>query len=109
MRSQDAAIQLAYGLQIDANRDLAWSFTKAHWDKVSALLTPEMGSILVNSAGSFCSASARDDVQSFFTAHPVPAAETSLAHAVERINGCIEMRRLQEPRLRQWLAERAKP
>jgi aminopeptidase N/puromycin-sensitive aminopeptidase len=109
VRSQDAAIQLAYGLQIDANRDLAWSFTKAHWDKVSALLTPEMGSILVNSAGSFCSASARDDVQSFFTAHPVPAAETSLAHAVERINGCIEMRRLQEPGLRQWLAERAKP
>jgi len=109
VRSQDAAIQLAYGLSIDANRDLAWSFTQAHWDKVKTLLTPEMGSILVNSAGSFCSAAARDDVQSFFTAHPVPAAETELKHAIERINGCIEMRGLQEPRLKQWLAEQAKP
>ena len=63
----------------------------------------------VNSAGSFCSDAARDDVQSFFTAHPVPAAETELKHAIERINGCIEMRRLQEPGLKKWLAERAKP
>jgi aminopeptidase N/puromycin-sensitive aminopeptidase len=68
-----------------------------------------LGSILVNSTGSFCSATARDDVQSFFTAHPVPAAETELKHAIERINGCIEMRGLQEPRLKQWLAEQAKP
>jgi aminopeptidase N/puromycin-sensitive aminopeptidase len=96
-------------LQIDANRDLAWSFKQTHWDKVKTFLTPEMGSALVGSARSFCSAAARDDVQSFFTAHPVPAAETELKHAIEGINGCIEMRRLQEPRLRQWLAERGKP
>ncbi len=109
VRNQDAAIQIADSLQIDANRDMAWSFMQAHWDKVEALLTPEMGSALVNSAGSFCSDAARDDVQSFFTAHPVPAAETELKHAIERINGCIEMRRLQEPGLKKWLAERAKP
>ncbi len=105
VRSQDAAIQIAYGLQIDANRDMAWSFVKSHWDKLNTLLTPELGSILVSSAGSFCSTGGRDDVQSFFTAHPVPAAETSLEHAIQRVNGCIEMRGLQEPRLKEWLAE----
>ncbi len=109
VRSQDAAIQIAYGLSIDANRDLAWSFMQSHWDKVQTLLTPEMGSILVGSAGSFCSATARDDVHGFFTAHPVPAAEKSLEHAIERINGCIEMRRLQEPELKEWLAAQPKP
>jgi len=34
----------------------------------------------------------------------VPSSDRSLRHAVERINGCIELRTLQEPNLKQWLA-----
>jgi aminopeptidase N/puromycin-sensitive aminopeptidase len=104
VRNQDAAIQIAIALQIPETQDQAWKYMESHWDKVSTYLTPEMGSILVSSSGSFCSAEARDSVQSFFTTHKVPAAETSLKHALERIDGCIELRRLQEPNLKTWLA-----
>ena len=62
-----------------------------------------MGEILVTSTGSFCSTEARDDVQSFFSKHQVEAADVSLKHAIEHIDGCIELRSLQGPNLKQWL------
>jgi len=34
----------------------------------------------------------------------VPAADSELKHSLERIDGCIELRRLQEPNLTKWLA-----
>ena len=104
VRSQDAAIQLAIAIQIPESRSAAWSFVKANWDKVKTELSPEMAEILVGSMRSFCSAETRDDVQSFFAAHPVPMATVDLKHSVEQINGCITLRSLQEPNLKQWLA-----
>jgi len=104
VRNQDALIQFAIALQIDESRDQAWKYVQAHWDQVQALLTPELGSALVGSTGSFCSAQARDDVKSFFATHKVPAADKALKHAIEHIEGCIELRTLQEPNLKQWLA-----
>ena len=104
VRNQDAAIQFSIALQIDANRDLAWRYIKTHWDKVQAQLTTEMGSYLIGATGSFCTADARDDVQSFFSTHKVPATGRTLKHAIERIDGCIEFRALQEPNLKHWLA-----
>jgi aminopeptidase N len=104
VRNQDALIQFAIALEIDATRDLAWKYIKSHWDTLHTLLTPELGSILVGSTGAFCSAEARDDVQTFFADHKVPSADRSLKHAVERINGCIELRKLQEPNLDRWIA-----
>jgi aminopeptidase N/puromycin-sensitive aminopeptidase len=104
VRNQDAAVELAIAMHGDANRDAAWKFIENNWDKVQAQLTTEMGSILVRSTGSFCSAAARDEVQNFFAAHKVPASGKALTHAIERIDGCIELRTLQEPKLRQWLA-----
>jgi hypothetical protein len=63
-----------------------------------------MGSYVVDSASSFCSAQGRDDVQKFFAEHKVANSSVSLKHAIERINGCIELRKLQEPNLQRWLA-----
>jgi len=62
-----------------------------------------MGGVLVGSTAAFCSEEARDDVQQFFAAHKVASAERALKHAVERINGCTEFRRTQEPNLAKWL------
>ena len=81
---------------------------KEHWDKIQTLLTPELGSILVGSTSSFCSAQARDDVQQFFAAHKVASADRAVKHSIERINGCIELRGLQEPNLHNWLATQPK-
>jgi aminopeptidase N len=103
VRSQDAAIQFRNAMRIPETREVAWEFIKSHWDQVHALLTPEMGEILVSATGNFCSPSARDDVQSFFAIHPVADSDVSLKHAIEHINGCIELRSLQGSNLTQWL------
>jgi aminopeptidase N/puromycin-sensitive aminopeptidase len=104
VRNQDAAIQLAIALEIGESRDQAWQFIQSNWDKVKAQLTTTMGAILVSSSGSFCTEQGREQVQSFFSTHKVAAADRSLRQAIERINGCIELRSLQEPQLKTWLA-----
>ena len=107
VRNQDSAIQFNLAMRIPENRDQAWKFIKTHWDQVQTEFTPEMGSYFVAGTGNFCSVEARDDVKNFFASHPVPAADAALRHALEHIDGCIELRRLQEPNLKQWLAAQA--
>ena len=103
VRNQDAAIQLTIALSMPGTRDLAWKFIQDNWGTVQTKLTPEMGQMLVGSTGSFCSESARDQVSRFFAEHKVGVATVALKHAVERINGCIELRNLQEPQLKKWI------
>ena len=105
VRNQDAAIQFAIAMQIPQTREQAWKFVQDHWDAVHALLTPELGNILVGSTGSFCSADARDQVQQFFATHKVASAERAMKHSVETINGCIELRKDQGPNLKQWIGQ----
>jgi aminopeptidase N/puromycin-sensitive aminopeptidase len=107
VRNQDTAIQLAIGLQIPENRDATWSFIKTHWKQVQADLTTDLGARLVRYTGSFCFDEARNDVKTFFATHPVPASDVALKHAIENIDGCVELRRLQEPNLKTWLAANA--
>lgn len=105
VRSQDAAIQIAISMFMGGvRRDRAWQFVQANWDKIHPLLTPELGNILVESAGSFCSDDASKQVQAFFATHPVASAERGIKQTVERINGCTELRSLQGPQLKTWLA-----
>jgi aminopeptidase N len=107
VRNQDSAILFAIALQIPENRDAAWTFIKTHWNQIEPQLTTDSGSYIVGNAGGFCSAAARDDVQRFFTEHPVRAADVAFKHAIEHIDGCIELRNLQEPNLKKWLAAQA--
>jgi aminopeptidase N/puromycin-sensitive aminopeptidase len=109
VRNQDAAIGLGIEVQSEDNRDLAWNFIQSHWENVAPLLTPELGAFLVSSTGQFCTADARADVEKFFAAHKVPSADQAVKHALESIDGCIELRKLQEPKLKQWLAAQPKP
>jgi aminopeptidase N/puromycin-sensitive aminopeptidase len=104
VRNQDVAIQLSIGLEMEETRDLTWNYIKANWDKVQAQLTTDMGMYLVGATAGFCSPEAREDVHSFFSTHKVAASDRTLKHAMERINGCIEFRKLQEPKLKKWLA-----
>jgi aminopeptidase N len=108
VRSQDALIQFVIALEIAGTRDAAWKYVKSHWDTVKTLLTPELGNALVGSTGAFCSPEARDDVKSFFTDHKVPDSEHAFKHAIESINGCIELRALQQPNLDKWIAAQPK-
>ncbi len=49
VRNQDAAIQFAIVMSSDKARPMAWQYIKDHWDAIHALLTPELGNILVGS------------------------------------------------------------
>jgi len=109
VRNQDTAIQFAIALNNNESRDQAWKYIQDNWEKVQAQFTTEMGAILVHSTGSFCSASARASVETFFSTHKVAASDKALKHAIESIDGCIELRALQEPKLKQWLAAQPKP
>ncbi len=108
VRNQDAAIQFAIALQGEETRDATWKYIQEHWDKVQAQLTTAMGGMLVGSTSGFCSEPARDDVQSFFSTHKVPASDRALKQALERINSCVELQNRQGPKLSQWLAAQPK-
>ena len=108
VRNQDAVIQFAIALGNDANRDQAWKYIQDNWDKVKAQFTTERGAQLVGSTGNFCSADARTNVEAFFSTHKVAASDMALKHALEHIDGCMELRALQEPKLKQWLAAQPK-
>jgi len=105
VRNQDAAFQFYIAMQVDAGRELAWQYIQEHWDAIHAVLTPELGGVLVSSTSAFCSQVSRDQVQQFFSTHKVASADQAVKHSIERIDGCIELRRLQEPNLKKWLEE----
>jgi aminopeptidase N/puromycin-sensitive aminopeptidase len=107
VRNQDAVIQLVIALRSDENREPAWTFIQNNWEKVQVQLTPESGAYMVTSTGNFCTADARASVEKFFAQHKVPSADQSVKHALEGIDGCIELRKLQEPKLKEWLGTQA--
>jgi aminopeptidase N/puromycin-sensitive aminopeptidase len=109
VRNQDAIIQFAIALQSDENREQTWKYIQNNWEKVQAQFTTEMGAILVGATGNFCSAEGRASVEQFFSTHKVASSDKALNAAIERIDGCIELRTLQEPNLKQWLAVQPKP
>lgn len=104
VRNQDAPHELRAILQDRETRDPAWQYIQQNWEKVQAQLTTWGGAYVVNGAGSFCSAAARDHVLSFFDAHKVHASERALSHTRDQINDCIELRAAQEPKLKEWVA-----
>jgi aminopeptidase N/puromycin-sensitive aminopeptidase len=104
VRNQDTFIQLEIALSVESTRDQTWTYIKQNWDKVHAQLTTVGGGAIIEATNGFCTAEARDDVQRFFAEHKVAASNVSLTHAVDRINGCIEFRKLQEPNLEKWQA-----
>jgi aminopeptidase N/puromycin-sensitive aminopeptidase len=75
-----------------------------NWDKVHAQLTMLSGNRLVQAAGSFCSADARQEVDSFFSTHKVESSERAMQRANDAIDACIALRAAQEPQLAKWLA-----
>jgi len=63
-----------------------------------------MGSFLVQSTGSFCSADKAQQVQTFFKAHPVTAAERAVQLSTDAIQACTVLRAAQQPKLANWLS-----
>ena len=107
LRSQDTAIYLARFLVNPAARSRAWAFVTAHWTALEPKVTISGGDTnLIRALGAFCDARSRDEVASFFAAHPLPGAARTLTQTIEQINNCIALRDKQTPAVASWLAAR---
>jgi aminopeptidase N len=107
LRSQDTAIYLARFLVNPAARSRTWAFVTAHWTALEPKVTIAGGDTnLIRALGAFCDAQSRDEVASFFAAHPLPGAARTLTQTIEQINNCIALRDKQTPAVASWLASR---
>ena len=88
-----------------STQDLAWEFVQQHWTEIERKATENSGLRIMEAAGTFCTAARRDEVSSFFAAHPVEGSERTLAKSVENMNDCIQLRSSQEPSLQAWLSQ----
>jgi hypothetical protein len=59
---------------------------------------------MVGAAASFCNVEAKRAVETFFGAHPVPAAERTLRQVLETIETCAGVQERQQPKLAAWLS-----
>jgi aminopeptidase N len=107
LRSQDTPGFLGRYLANPTARGRAWAFIKQHWNELAPKITIALGDVrLVQALGSFCDASTREDIRSFFSVHRLPAAARALNQTIERINSCVAMKDKQTAPLASWLASR---
>ena len=104
VRNQDSVFFFVIGLRNRDTRPIVWDYMQKNWDKVHAQMTTMMGGYLVGSTGTFCSADKAQEIQTFFAAHPVTAAERALKRATDSIHDCTVLRSTQQPKLTSWLS-----
>ena len=105
VRSQDALQLIGSVMRNPAGQKLAWDFVLAHWDSVQKAGGPFASADIVAATGSFCDAQARDQVEQFFAAHKIEAAERTYRQSMERISDCIALKSEQQPQLASWLGK----
>jgi aminopeptidase N len=107
LRSQDTALYLSRFLVEEAGRPQAWAFLKEHWSDLEPKIAIAGGDVtLVGSLAAFCDATARDDIRTFLSRHPLPAASRTLSQTIERIDNCIALRKKQTASVTAWLRTR---
>jgi aminopeptidase N/puromycin-sensitive aminopeptidase len=104
VRNQDSAFFFVIALRSRDTRPIAWDYIQKNWDKVHAQITTMMGGYLVGATGTFCSAEKGREVQTFFTDHPVMAAEQALKRATDSIHDCTVLRAAQQSNFTTWLS-----
>ncbi len=104
VRTQDAKLLVSAMIRNEDTRAQAWELLQQHWDDLQkkAGESTSNGSI-VAAAGTFCDADGAQQVDRFFSAHPVPDAARTLQQAKERIHSCVALRDAEAPHLAAWL------
>ena len=103
VRTQTAPFLIAAALSNPAGRPATWNYVKAHWNTIASKIPAFAAGSLVYAAGNVCDAASRDDVDSFFKAHPLAGADRMMRETDERMNQCIDLRARQESKLAAWL------
>jgi alanyl aminopeptidase len=95
----------------ESTRKLAFEFLKAHWDQVVARMPTgggfDFGADLPRVGGSYCDASMRDELRTFFAPRvdKFLGAPRALDQTVEAIDLCIANKAAQEPGVGVFLAK----
>jgi aminopeptidase N/puromycin-sensitive aminopeptidase len=103
VRSQDTLNLLGAVMANPAGEKLGWDFVRSHWAEVEKAGGPFASASIVTSAGRFCDAGLRDQVNDFFSAHRVAAGERTFRQSIERINNCVDLKSQQSNQLASWL------
>ncbi|HKC71471.1 MAG TPA: M1 family metallopeptidase [Terriglobales bacterium] len=105
VRSQDAPFLIGRLMGNPDTQDQAWDWIRQHWSQVEAKLTNFSTGAVVDGAGSFCDAGHKQQVQDFFSQHPIPSAQRTLQQSLEFIGNCVDLKQQQEPNLASWLQQ----
>ena len=86
-------------------RRLAWDFLKSNWPEFDRRYGAGGFGLmrLVAMCGSFTTQESLDDVESFFTKNPAPAADRTIRQSVEKIRLSIKWLERNEAELSAWL------
>jgi aminopeptidase N len=84
-------------------QDAAWGYLKEHWSDLAEKVTSFGGRGAVSALGNFCSDDKRADVARFFQQHPAPGAQRTVNQSLERIDNCIEFKKIQQQNMDSWL------
>ncbi|MBV8761083.1 MAG: ERAP1-like C-terminal domain-containing protein, partial [Deltaproteobacteria bacterium] len=104
-----ATMWMLFGGSIDATRNTAQAFYRAHEKELLARMpqdettsgVAELSYVFTSS----CDPARRDDIADFVKAHfgSMPGGERTVKQAIEGMDQCIASRRLLEPEIRAWL------
>jgi aminopeptidase N len=105
VRSQDSLGLITSVLANPDGEKLAWNFILSHWDAVQKAGGPFASAQVVGATSTFCDARMRDQVEKFYAAHKIAAAERTYRQSIERIDNCVDLKTQQEPQLASWLGQ----
>jgi puromycin-sensitive aminopeptidase len=104
VKTQDVGPLLARLLGNPVGKQAAWEFVRAEWPALSDRLPPFPRRRLIAATAHLATPEARREVEAFFTAHPVEAAERTLQQTLEQLDLLIAFRARAQPRLREVLS-----
>jgi puromycin-sensitive aminopeptidase len=105
VRQQEYPLLFGVLLANPHTQDAAWTYLKEHWSDLAEKVTSFGGRGAVSALGSFCSEEKHADVAQFFQQHPAPGAQRTVNQSLERIDNCIEFKKLQQRNMDSWLQQ----
>lgn len=107
VRPQDSPSIFIHVARNPKGKELAWGFLKKHWAEIAAKYK-EGGHLLewfVAGFGSFDTAAAARDFESFFKKHPAPLVQRTIAQTVERIYANAAWKKRELKNIENWLKQ----
>ncbi|MBI4495128.1 MAG: M1 family metallopeptidase [Chloroflexi bacterium] len=92
IQTQDVGFLLCRLLANEAATEAAWRFIQQCWDELVRRLPPLMVRRVIQATVNLGTAQARQEVEAFFTRHPVEATERTLRQALEELDLLVAFR-----------------